>query len=194
MSAERVTVRSYRRIFRVERRIYRIDRWVLPVPGGVPLRALAYFALALGVVIGAGRLPLIGGLLALLSPPLRYLILPGAVAVLGTQVAPEGRAPHRFALAWIGFMLRSRRRSAGRALRAEGEHERSEELALRPDASTTELHRARIEGPCELRFAEAVRVAGSGSRCVARPAREGGRGTPAMGLELGPGERLEVRP
>ena len=44
LMAERVVIRSYRRVFEVDRRIYRVDRWALPVPGGVPLRAVGYFA------------------------------------------------------------------------------------------------------------------------------------------------------
>jgi hypothetical protein len=42
------TIRSYQRVFRPERRIYSIDGRPLPVPGGVPLRWLAY---ATGAVI-----------------------------------------------------------------------------------------------------------------------------------------------
>ena len=38
-----MVIRSYRRVFEVDRRIYRVDRWALPVPGGVPLRAVGYF-------------------------------------------------------------------------------------------------------------------------------------------------------
>ncbi|HEU5061721.1 MAG TPA: hypothetical protein VFT79_01055 [Solirubrobacterales bacterium] len=49
-------IRSYQRIFRPERRIYSIEGRPLPVPGGVPLRWLAYAVAALlGVVaIGSG--------------------------------------------------------------------------------------------------------------------------------------------
>ena len=52
-----MVIRSYRRVFEVDRRIYRVDRWALPVPGGVPLRAVGYFAAALLAVIAAGELP-----------------------------------------------------------------------------------------------------------------------------------------
>ena len=40
-------IRSYQRIFRPERRIYQIEGRALPVPGGVPLRWLAYATAAL---------------------------------------------------------------------------------------------------------------------------------------------------
>ena len=48
MSEKPDTIRSYQRVFRPERRIYSIDGRPLPVPGGVPLRWLAY---ATGAVI-----------------------------------------------------------------------------------------------------------------------------------------------
>jgi hypothetical protein len=47
-------IRSYQRIFRPERRIYSIEGRPLPVPGGVPLRWLAYASAALFVVIALG--------------------------------------------------------------------------------------------------------------------------------------------
>ena len=81
--AERLVIRSYRRVFEVDRRIYRIDRWTLPVPGGVPLRGLGYFVAAVLAVIVCGRLPAVGVLVDALSPPLRYGVLPLMVAVVG---------------------------------------------------------------------------------------------------------------
>jgi hypothetical protein len=44
------TIRSYQRIFRPERRIYQVEGHALPVPGGVPLRWLAYASGALVAV------------------------------------------------------------------------------------------------------------------------------------------------
>ena len=99
--AERMIVRSYRRVFRVDRRIYRVDRWALPVPGGVPLRGVGYFALALGLMVLLGRLPGAGEAVGVLSAPLRYVIVPLAIAVLamsGGAGRPRG-APLRRGLA-----------------------------------------------------------------------------------------------
>ena len=47
-------IRSYQRIFRPERRIYSIEGRPLPVPGGVPLRWLAYASVALLAVVAIG--------------------------------------------------------------------------------------------------------------------------------------------
>src|SRR3954468_12945060 len=119
--ADRATIRSYRRVFEVDRRIYRVDRWALPVPGGVPLRAVGYFAAAVLAVVILGGLPATAELVGMLSPPLRYVVLPLAVAVLGTQAAPDGRTAHRFAWDWLRLRLRARRRCSGRAAALEGE-------------------------------------------------------------------------
>ncbi len=50
MTEQPETIRSYQRIFRPERRIYSIEGRPLPVPGGVPLRWLAY---ASGTLVSA---------------------------------------------------------------------------------------------------------------------------------------------
>ena len=88
--AERVIVRSYRRVFRIDRRIYWVDWWVLPIPGGVPLRG-GVTAAALALVLVASALPALAALVGALSPPLRYVVVPLAVAVLAMQAAPDGR-------------------------------------------------------------------------------------------------------
>lgn len=54
MNEGRAAVRSYQRIFRPERRIYHLEGRPLPVPGGVPLRWLAYAAGALVAVVALG--------------------------------------------------------------------------------------------------------------------------------------------
>src|SRR5215218_11328408 len=110
-----MVIRSYRRVFEVDRRIYRVDRWALPVPGGVPLRALGYFAATALLMV------LLGELVSFLTPPLRFVVVPLAVAVLGTQAAPDGRAAHRFAWDWLCFRVGAHRRSAGRVVALEGE-------------------------------------------------------------------------
>ena len=71
MSERRAVVRSYQRLFSPERRIYAIDGRTIPVPGGVPLRWLAYACLVVvGGLVLAGRSPaviLTGAIIAYLS-------------------------------------------------------------------------------------------------------------------------------
>jgi len=71
MSTGREPIRSYQRIFRPERRIYQLEGKGLPVPGGVPLRWLAYATLALLAVLaissGSGALAIVLTLAASLA-------------------------------------------------------------------------------------------------------------------------------
>ena len=166
---DRLIIRSYRRVFEVDRRIYRVDRWALPVPGGVPLRGVGYFAATIGLVIMLGALPGVGDLLGALSLPLRYVLLPLAVAVLGTQAAPDGRAAHRFAWEWLRLRLRARRRCAGRVVALEGEPIAwSGALAVRWDGHGARLHRGRVKGPARITVNVPVRLAQRRGRLVAR--------------------------
>jgi conjugation transfer TcpE-like protein len=195
-----LVVRSYRRVFRFDRRIYRIDRFAIPVPGGLPLVGLLWFLGALLGVLVASHLPAVGSLLTMLSPPLRYLVLPAALAVLATQLAPDGRSAPRFAQTWLRQQLRARRRSAGRRVPRESERALAPSaLRVRPDQHGTDLRRARVRGPARVSFLDDVYVIPKLRRTtLVRPATgvagRGSRGRVVRELELEPGERLEVRP
>jgi hypothetical protein len=191
--ADRLVIRSYRRVFEVDRRIYRVDRWALPVPGGVPLRGLAYFAATVLLVVLLSPLPGIGDLLSVLTAPLRYVVLPLAVAVLGTQAAPDGRTAHRFASDWLRLRMRGRRRCARRLVPLEGEPVPWHGvLAVRADAYSAQLHRSRVSGPAMVQFSEPVEFRDrSRGRLVARP-KSGSPGPHTV--VIGGGQVLEVRP
>ena len=91
-------IRSYQRIFRPERRIYSIEGRPLPVPGGVPLRWLAYASAALLAVIaiGSGSAAVALGLAA-------FAGVAGAGA--GGRVGGTVAAPATLAATWIGGVL-----------------------------------------------------------------------------------------
>jgi hypothetical protein len=191
--AERLVIRSYRRVFEVDRRLYRVDRWALPVPGGVPLRGLAYFAATVIAVVVLGRVPGAGELLGALAPPLRYVVLPLVVAVLATQAAPDGRSAHRFASDWLRMRFRARRHSAGRRVILEAEPVAWHGvLPVVWDEHGAHLHRARVRGPARVTFNRPVALAHRiGGRLLAR-ARNAGE-TPQAVVLCG-GQTLEVRP
>src|SRR5919109_1152954 len=185
-----MVIRSYRRVFEVDRRIYRVDRWALPVPGGVPLRAVGYFAVTLIALIVAGSLPGIGPLVGALSAPIRFVVVPLAVAVLGTQAAPDGRAAHRFAWDWLRLRLRGRRRSSGRVVALDGEPIAWDgDLALRFDGDDARLHRGRVRGPARVTFNVPVRLSDGGGRLVART---GSAGEPGQAVVVCGGVTMEV--
>jgi hypothetical protein len=186
--AERLVIRSYRRVFEIDRRIYRVDRWALPVPGGVPLRAAGYFMATLLAIVVLDGLPGIGDAISALSPPLRYVIVPLAVAVLGTHAAPDGRTAHRFAADWLRLRARTRRRCAGRAVPLEGEpvpwHG---DVAVHWDGDGAELHRARVRGPARVTFNVGVDLRDL-------EARPDPAAAPGQSVVLCAGTELEVRP
>ena len=131
----------------------------------MPLRAVGYFAATALLMV------LLGDLVSFLSPPLRFVVVPLAVAVLGTQAAPDGRTAHRFAWDWLRFRLRARRRSAGRVVRLEGEPVRWDgELAVRWDVDGAELHHARVRraGARDVQRADDARRGGRLGRAVRR--------------------------
>jgi hypothetical protein len=227
-------IRSYQRIFRPERRIYQIEGRSLPIPGGVPLRWLAYatgtllavialsagsatVALAaatlagiigLGVggresaavaALGALAATWLGGMaLGLIDWPLRLIVIPAAVATLGTQATPDGRRADRFAFSWLAVRLAPSRRSLGRALPLAGLAQHlGGRLWVEPDERTPLLRHARLRGPAVVFFAAplAIRRAGKRRHLAQPPGRRRGRGaSTAQRVVLGEGEALEVRP
>lgn len=92
------SIRSYQRIFRPERRIYSIEGRPLPVPGGVPLRWLAYATAALLVVVAIGS----GSLMVALTIA-AVAGLAGASA--GGRVGGATAAAGALAATWIGGLV-----------------------------------------------------------------------------------------
>jgi hypothetical protein len=99
MTDGREPIRSYQRIFRTERRIYQLEGRSLPVPGGVPLRWLAYASAALlaVLVLGSGSATL-AVLLALAASFAGYL--------LGGKAGALAAGAGAFAAFWVlGFLV-----------------------------------------------------------------------------------------
>lgn len=94
MSPATDPIRSYQRIFTPQRRIYQVEGHPLPVPGGIPLRWLAYTAAALVAVlaVGSGSLTVIA-LLALAAA--------SAGGLLGGREAAAIAGVTAFAGAWV---------------------------------------------------------------------------------------------
>jgi len=99
VSSSSEPIRSYQRIFRPERRIYQVEGHRLPVPGGVPLRWLAYAAAAVVAILAlSSGSATLDGLLALAAA--------SAGALLGGREAAVVAGAAAFAGAWIlGFAL-----------------------------------------------------------------------------------------
>ncbi len=94
-------LRSYRVVFALERRLHRLDHVLLPVPYGIPLRAIGYFAAVLLGVLIAAQLPALGMLVGLLPAPLRLFALPSAAAFVLARTRVDGRHPERLLLSCL---------------------------------------------------------------------------------------------
>src|SRR3954471_22555571 len=103
MSDNKLILRSYRLAFEVERRIHRVDRFRIPVPYGIPLVALGYWAGVLVVFLIAGALPVLGALLSALPWPIRLILLPGLVTRALCHRRADGRPTHEAITAYVLF-------------------------------------------------------------------------------------------
>lgn len=142
-----ITIRSFRVVFDLERRIHKLDRWRLPVPYGVPVRGIAYFGLCLAAMVVLGSLPVIGGIVGLLSPPLRFLVVPVGAACALAWIRIDGRPGHTAIASWAHFKLSPKRLAGFRRVPAVGHVGRIGDVTLAPDERFARYRAAVIEGP-----------------------------------------------
>ena len=136
---ETLQIRSFRVVFSLERRLFKVDRFRLPFAYGVPLRAIAYAAAALATVAVAAQLPLLGTLLALVPPPVRFVAVPFAVAAVVTRVRVDGLPAHRAAGLWLAHRATPRTLVGGRLDRTPVVSRVSDPLIFAPDAAGPRL-------------------------------------------------------
>jgi hypothetical protein len=168
----RKLVRSYRLVFRRRWRIFRIQGWRIPLPGGLELRLLGYWLACLSAAFLAGRLPLLGALVAAAPDSVRLLALPLAAAWGLSRWEVDGRPPHRALIGLLAWRLRPRQLAAlrrcpkpGTGLAPLGE------LSLGPDLSSARYPRGRVRGPVRLLLRYPVAVEAASSRLLRRRAR-----------------------
>lgn len=150
MDREPLQIRSYRVCFDLERRIYRLEQWRLPVAWGVPLRGVAYAALALIAVLFATSLPLAGPALGALPAPLRLLIIPVGIAYALTAAKVDGRPIHAAAGSLVRHLTAPKWTAAFAPCEPVGAVVRLGVVTIAPDHAGPRLRHGRIAGPCEL--------------------------------------------
>jgi len=146
-----IAIRGYHVAFRIERRLHKIDRWRVPVPYGVPLRAIGYSAAALVAVVILGALPLIGTILDLIGPWFRYVVLPIGAGWGLYRWTIDGRSSPKTAVAWLRWRLGKRRLSACREAPEPGPVTLGD-VTVAPDERGHRLRAAVIEGPAKVVF------------------------------------------
>jgi TcpE family len=151
----------------------------------------AVLAAASAVALTAGGL-----VVGVVDWPLRLVVLPAVGATMLTQISPDGRSLPRYLVSLARVRIAGRRR-LGAALPVAGASRRLElRVAVAADRHQPTLHRARITGPCRVRFAEPVLVLRRrrGVRLMPVAAEPRRRGVMVDVLDVGSGERVEVRP
>ncbi len=112
-----------------------------------------------------------GVLVGWLDWPLRLVVLPGMIATLAGQAAPDGRPAHRYLVSWVSLWLRSARRSLDRPVGVDGEVAVwAPQVWVAPDHHSPVLEHGRVRGPARLVFGRPVVVIPGRGRYVVRPA------------------------
>lgn len=163
-----ITIRSFRVVFKLERRIHKVDRWRIPVPYGIPLRGIAYWALAIFAVLALGQLPVVGVLTGTVPTPVRLVVVPVAAAYALARLRVDGRAAHRALVGWARFLSSPARMAGLREVAQVGSVVRLADIAVLPDERGARYRRAVIEGPATvlLRYPPFGRVKTRGRRAA----------------------------
>jgi len=182
-------IRSYHKVFDLERRVYRVERLRLN-PTGVPVRGLVYFVAAVVASVLLARLPLIGGIVALLPWYIRVLAAPALAAATLASIRVEGRTFHLTAAALTGLLTGSHEQLASAAPRWSRRRWEPADVIVLPDGSDRRLRSFRYTGPGVVVVAR-EHLWADGSAGLASRLRL--RGSSLM-LSVGPGEGLLARP
>jgi hypothetical protein len=161
-STPALTIRSFRLAFQLERRIHRIDRFRLPLPYGLPLRGAAYAVAAVFVVIALSRLPVVGTALGVLPWPIRFGVVPVALAQALMQVQLDGRPAHEALGAWLRLRLGARRVVVFAAARPTPTMH-LDDVAVAPDDREARYRRGVVSGEGAVILRQEATVAASGS-------------------------------
>lgn len=191
-STDGIVVRSYRVVFDLERRIHKVDRWRIPLPYGLPLRGIAYAALALVAVLIAGRVPIVGLALDGLPTPVRYAVLPGGTAYVLMQLRLDGRPAHSTLRAWVRLVLGPRRVVGFRRAMPADAAARLGTVTFSPDERCGRYRRSKVSGPTQvmLRYPAQAQQRGNALKLRQSDGRPMWRG---KWITLGRRQRLEFR-
>jgi hypothetical protein len=193
MSDNTLTLRSYRLAFEVERRLHRIDRFRIPVPYGIPLVALGYWAVVMVAFLLAGTLPVTGSVLAALPWPVRLILLPGLVTRALCHQRADGRPAHEAIAAYVAF-LAAPKHLVGLAPVAWDDPVLLGQVAVAPDEHAELCPRGVVRGPCVVVLRRPARLEVRGRGATLTPLEGGDALVRPQEVELPAGARMEVVP
>jgi hypothetical protein len=189
--SDQITLRSFRLAFEVERRLHRIDRFRIPVPYGIPLRGIAYGAVALMGVLWCRAIPVLGEAESLIPWPARFLVLPGAVAVVLCRLDYDGRPAHEAALARMLATVRPSTVVSFEGVR-RASAEALDDVVLGPDERGTAFRTGEVVGAGRVAFRMPVMARRRGRDIEIQPSSSR-QLFAAPALDLGDNERLLLR-
>jgi hypothetical protein len=186
-----VQIRSHRNCFKLERRIHKIDRWRIPLPFGIPLRGLGYaIATALAMLV-LGRLPGLGLALKPVTPVVRFVVVPIAVAYVLTRWELDGRPAHAMLRSWALMGLRSRRLVAWRPAPPPGKVALAA-VTVAADERGARLRPAVTHGPARVLIRYPFRARARGRTLLIDPERGAPRWR-GKEIHLRDGQRAVIR-
>lgn len=191
MGDEPLQIQSFRACFDLERRIHRLDRWRLPLPYGVPVRGITYWAALLLAVLAGSRLPVLGAVLGTLHPAVRLVVVPAAAAYALCGLRVDGRTAHAAGASWLRMALEPRRLVAFRATPPRPEHTLGT-ITLAADERSGRLRPGIVQGAARVILRYPVELRERGARLEVRQTGDAAqwRGTQ---VDLLPGQRLVTR-
>jgi hypothetical protein len=142
----KLEIRSYHTCFRLERRLHKIERWRIPVPYGIPLRAIVYAAAVLLAMLILSGLPVSGDVLGVLHPWFRFAAIPAAAGWALTRWKVDGRSAPAAGAAWARWRAGPSRVAAFRAAPAGGEATLGA-VTVAPDGQGATLRHGLVRGP-----------------------------------------------
>ena len=190
MSDNTLTLRSYRLAFEVERRLHRIDRFRIPVPYGIPLVALGYWAVVMVAFLLVGTLPVIGSVLAALPWPIRLILLPGLVTRALCHQRADGRPAHEAMAAYLTFLVAAKHLVGLEPVRHGNVSLGA--LAIAADEHAERCPRGAVTGPCSVLLRRPARLEVRGRAVILPPLDDADALGEPQELTLPPGARMEV--
>lgn len=96
----RITIRSHNKAWQIEDRVYAIANWKLPMP--ISPKTIFFF---LAVAALMKLLSMVFDAVTAVSPVLRYVVIPYAVAHFFLKIKLDGKAPHKYFVAWLRWLV-----------------------------------------------------------------------------------------
>ncbi|MBA2523106.1 MAG: hypothetical protein H0V25_07200, partial [Solirubrobacterales bacterium] len=133
---------------------------VIVIAGLIGRRRDGWPGAAVGAVMGWAGFTVLSFALSLIGPIVAFFVIPFALTMFSLTAQPDGRPPHRFALAYIGWQLAPRRTDGHTGVAAVGEMRsfRASECYVAPDFCSPVLRAGIFTGEGEITFDRGARI------------------------------------